>query len=350
MLLVRPCHSSDLEAITALLERSGLRLSTLPRDPELLAERVQVSLESFAQSPSRQGKERLLFVLEYSPENPDSGRDIPQVVGLAGIDVCAGNGAPFYSYRRDELIHASHTLNVHNRIPVLYLTHELTGSTLLCSFMLHPDWATLDHRALLMCSRLLFIQQYRHRFAGTVISEIQGVSTEDAQSPFWDSLGAHFFAMSFAEADSHSAYRSKTFIAELMPPHPIYVPLLTPAAQRVIGVAHDQARVNIELMEREGFSKGPHIDIFDGGPTYECPVVRLSATNPARIKQVRFGGHSAGQTYLVANTSFQEFRCALVRFSDGLGDVIRIQETVAGLLGVKDGDAVIYVPFKSGGR
>ena len=55
-----------------------------------------------------------------------------------------------------------------------------------------------------------------------------------------------------------------------MPPHPIYVTLLSEAAQEAIAQPHDGAMETFRLLQREGYRVGQHIDIFDGGPVLEA--------------------------------------------------------------------------------
>ncbi|MBC7184690.1 MAG: arginine N-succinyltransferase, partial [Marinobacter sp.] len=128
MWLVRPAQPDDLDQILAIAGTQGARLSsTLPKQGDALAYKIEHSLASFAgKIGPDDDSPRFLFVLE----NSETG----EIVGTAGIDACAGNGQPFYNYRRDALIHASHELGVSRRVEVLYPSHALTDNTLLCSF------------------------------------------------------------------------------------------------------------------------------------------------------------------------------------------------------------------------
>ncbi|WP_148864143.1 arginine N-succinyltransferase [Marinobacter fonticola] len=335
MWIVRPARHEDLAGIEKLATGHGARVSTLPQSRDKLSEKIDHSLRSLASDPALLERERFLFVLEDS----ETGK----IHGTAGIDARAGNGQPFYNYRRDELIHASHELDVSKRVAVLYPTHELTGDTLLCSFTIDPELRDGDAFELLSRSRLLFIDRHRERFANDLVVEIQGVQTEEGDAPFWDSLGRHFFHMDFATADYYSGVKSKTFIAELMPPNPIYVTLLSEAAQTAISQPHEAAERTCQLLEREGFRMGKHIDIFDGGPVLEARTDALSTLTSRRIKTVRRGEGSRGLRYLVANGESEAFRCTLTNVSDGLGDVVRLNTSVADVLQVSDGDDLILV-------
>ncbi len=337
MLIVRPAAQGDAPAIQKLVGEHPAKVTTLSSHSDKLEERIELSCQSFANSTSASAPGRFLFVLE----NTASG----EVVGTAGVDVAAGHGSPFYNYRQDELIHASHQLGIHNRVPVLYLTHELTGKSLLCSFTLAPALRDTEAFKLLSRSRLLFIGVFSALFSEELIVEIQGVQTATGESPFWNSLGRHFFNMDFATADYYSAVKSKTFIAELMPPHPIYVPLLTPEAQAAIGHAHQATEASCQLLYREGFRMGKHIDIFDGGPVLSAWRSHVTSISSMQRKRLRVGSVNAGMRYLACNTQTSGFRCVIAQLTDGLGDVIRVQPQVVEALGLADNDAIVFSPL-----
>lgn len=335
MLIVRPSTFSDLASIEKLANHNSAKISTLPQQRDKLSEKIDASIRSFAGDESMGGKEQFLLVME----NTETG----EVLGTAGIDRCAGNGQPFYNYRQDELIHSSHQLHVNNHIPVLYMTHELTGKTLFCSLTIDSEYRNTDYFELLSRSRLLLIGLFKERFDQDIIIEIQGVSDEDGGYPFWDSLGRHFFDMDFATADYYSGIKSKTFIAELMPSHPIYVPLLTDAAQAAVGTPHSLAEKNCQLLHREGFRVGKHIDIFDGGPTLEAHVDHLNTVKSMQSKSVKISESTRGGVkYLICNGSFSDFRCVVGQLTDGIGDVIRINQALAKDLNVSENERITF--------
>lgn len=335
MWIVRPARHDDLADIEQLVVSQGVRVSTLPQNRDRLSERIDLSQRSVDADPSLKGGLRVLLVLEDLEQG--------KVRGTAAIDAQAGSGQPFYNYRCDELIHSSHELDVSNRVSVLYPTHELTGRTLLCSFTIDQALRHTDAFQLLSRARLMYLAQHREWFGEDMIVEIQGLQTEDGESPFWDSLGRHFFNMDYKTADNYSVIKTKTYIAELMPPHPIYVTLLSDAAQEAIAQPHDDSLDTFRLLQREGFRVGKHIDIFDGGPVLEARVDDLNTINNRRMKTVRRGEGSRGLQHIVANAGSSDFVCTLATLNDGIGDVIRIHADTADALNVVDGDDVAIV-------
>lgn len=335
MWIVRPARHDDLADIEGLVVSQGVRVSTLPQSRDRLSERIDESLRSVDADPALQGHLRILLVLEDLEQR--------RVRGTAAIEAHAGMGQPFYNYRCDELIHASHELGVSNPVSVLYPTHELTGRSLLCAFTIDQELRGTDAFQLLSRARLMYMAQHREWFRNDLIVEIQGLQTEDGQSPFWDSLGRHFFNMDYRTADNYSVIKTKTFIAELMPPHPIYVTLLTDAAQEAIAQPHESSLDTFRLLQREGFTVGKHIDIFDGGPVLEARVDELNTVKNRRMKTVRRGEGSRGVLHLVANTGSTDFLCTLATLNDGIGEVIRLNSNVADVLCVDDGDDLAIV-------
>ncbi len=112
--------------------------------------------------------------------------------------------------------------------------------------------------------RFLFIAAFRERFSRRLIAE-RGFSDENGRSPFWESRPPS----------------SPSFIAELMPKHPLYVDFLG-RRRRVIGEVHPQTLPARRLLEAEGLSYQGYVDIFDGGPTLEAEIDHIRAVKQSR--------------------------------------------------------------------
>ncbi|MCW8194816.1 arginine N-succinyltransferase [Proteobacteria bacterium 005FR1] len=309
MWVVRPAQPDDLGSILQIVRTRGRGLSsTLPRDRHALDERIALSRRSFAgQLSSEQfstyGNGRFMFVLENTEHR--------KICGVSAIDSRAGNGEPFYSYRRDCLIHASRELGISRRVEVLFPSHAITNRSLLCGFAIEAELVGTPAFQLLSRARMLFIASHRHLFADEIAVEIQGLQQPDGQVPFWDSLGRHFFNMDFKTADEYSAKLSKTFIAELMPPSPIYLSLLSEEAQRAVGQAHRAAEPACKLLESEGFAPGCYVDIFDAGPVLEARTDQLNSLRSSRTKVLDSNDHTGGPDYLLAAGDGIRFRATL---------------------------------------
>ncbi|MFG1495096.1 arginine N-succinyltransferase [Saccharospirillum sp. HFRX-1] len=337
MLVVRPSQFADLPSIERLLHTTDARVTTLPKERDKLSEKITASEDAFASGLDQDGPAAFLFVLEDS--------DQQKLLGTSGLDTEAGGGYPFFNYRLDEVVHASHNLNVSAKVPILFLSHELTGKTLLRSFSIEPKLKKTDAFELLSRARLLFIACLPERFQRQVIVEIQGIFDDKGDCPFWDGVGRHFFGIDFNTADYYCSVKSKTFMSELIPQHPVYVPLLPERARNTIGQNQEAANRACSLFYREGFAKTPFIDPFDGGPVLSGEVRDLHTIKQVRFKKARPSDVVGGLKYLICNRSLKDFRCTIGTLVDGIGETIRLPLDVAEALGVSEGDPIAYAPL-----
>jgi len=333
MLIVRPARTADLPAIERLAQDSGIGVTSLPADRDKLFERLQLSQSSFEhEATAGAGYEYYTFVLV----NDD------RVVGTASIAASAGFDEPFYSYRNEIFVHASRALKVHNRVHVLSLCHDLTGLVQLCGFYVDPEFAQMGAE-LMSRSRLLFIAGQRLRFGKRIISEMQGLHDESGQSPFWDALGRLFFDMDFVKVEQAFITHSKSFIAELMPNYPIYVPLLPDAAQDAISQVHPRSERACQILSREGFEMDNYIDIFDGGAVLTGDIDRLHTLEQSRLCRVEVVDSlaSSAKERLVANENCASFRAGavLLTVSDGAAC---IDADSAAALSISSGDWIRF--------
>jgi arginine N-succinyltransferase len=229
------------------------------------------------------------------------------------------------------------------------LCNDYTGQTEIGSLILAKHYRQGYNGKLLSYSRFLFMAEFPQRFAEKVFAEMRGVCDDKGHSPFWHGLGRHFFQMEFPMADYLSGADSKSFIAQLMPTHPIYVPLLSEDAQRVIAQPHPQTRSALALLKRQGFEFSNYIDIFDGGPTVDSPLQKIKMVRHSKPLQIVdcVSNLSVGAELpaLLANTQLADFRCCVADYQICGEEGIAISAMVAQQLGVHKGDWVRGVPF-----
>ncbi len=301
-LLLRPVAAADLPDLLRMAAASADGISSLPNDEAKLRARIAASLQSFASPDDASGEETYLFVLE------DDGR----IVGCSGIAASAGFFDRFYSYRNEFVVHASAALGVSQRMHTLHLCHDLTGTTLLTSFYLEPDYEQGPAAQLLSRARLLFIRDNAARFSERIAAESPGITDAAGQSPFWDAVGRRFFGMAYPEAEAIIGGRSRACIADLMPPSPIYVALLPEAAQWALGQLHPVGELPFSILQDEGFDADTYVDIFDGGPTVEAPLASLRSVRLAREVVVQTEGDGGPREWaLLACTERARFRAVL---------------------------------------
>ena len=334
MLVMRPAQMADLTEVQRLAADSPVGVTSLPDDSDRLGEKIAASEASFAAEVSFNGEESYFFVLEDS----ESGR----LVGCSGIVASAGYSEPFYSFRNETFVHNSRELKIHNKIHVLSLCHDLTGNSLLTSFyverpLVNTAWSELNSRG-----RLLFLANHPERFADAVVVEIVGYSDEAGDSPFWDAVGRNFFDMNYTEAERLCGLKSRTFLAELMPHYPIYVPLLPDEAQEAMGQVHPRAQISFDILMREGFETDHYIDIFDGGPTLHARTsgirsIAQSLVVPVRLSADKEEPVKGGRPYLVCNGQLQDFRAIVAELDWVPGKPVTLSVAAAEALGVGEG-------------
>ncbi len=338
MYLVRPVEHTDLDRLLELADLTSFGLTTLPKDRGHLEKRIKSSLRSFQHLDDEEpGGESYLFVIE------DTETKIVQ--GTSGIISKVGGFEPFYLYRIETSIHDSRMLHVRKEIPVLHLEEDHDGPCEIGSLFLHPDARRGGNGRLLSLSRFLFMAEYPRLFDPEVLAEMRGVIDEQGRSPFWDALGKHFFDLEFPKADYLSIV-NKSFIGDLMPRYPIYIPLLPKEAQDVIGQVHELTRPARQLLESEGFKYENCVDIFEGGPMLHCPLNEIRTVRESRVGNVTaIHNQFDCKSELLVSSRFHGFRACkgMVKETE---QGVELGTATAKALKVGIGDQVRYVEVK----
>lgn len=334
---------SDLTPLLDLAGLAGAGLTTLPRDRELLKKRIDRSIKAFAAEPDKPGDEQYLFIMEDLAAK--------RVVGACGIVAKVGGYQPFYSYKIERQLFESKAIKIRKEVPILTLVAEHDGPCEVGSLFLHPEYRGGGNGRFLQFVRFLFIAQRPEVFEATVVSELRGVLDDQGRSPFWDALGRHFFGIDFNEADRLSIINKK-FIAELMPKHPIYIPLLPKDAQDVIGQTHKDGVRARKNLEEEGFTFAGLVDIFDAGPVVSCARDEIRAIKQSRVATIEAVTDQklTGPVYMIGTTR-PDFRAVKAELDASNPEGIRITGATSAALKVHVGDAIrfveLYPPTKS---
>ncbi|TFZ36170.1 arginine N-succinyltransferase [Pseudomonas syringae] len=298
-MIVRPVTSADLPKLLELARSTGPGLTTLPANEQRLAHRVSWAEKSFNGKVERADAD-YLFVFEDDDAN---------VVGVSAIAGAVGLREPWYNYRVGLTVSASQDLGIHSETPTLFLANDLTGHSELCSLFLHANHRSGISGRLLSKARFLFIAEFRELFGPKVIAEMRGMSDSQGRSPFWESLGRHFFKMEFDQADYLTGVGNKSFIAELMPKFPLYTCFLSEEARSVIGRVHPHTEPALAMLKGEGFSYQGYIDIFDGGATIEASTDNIRAIADSQVLVLAIGVPGEDATpYLIHNRKRESSR------------------------------------------
>ncbi|MCG4454866.1 MULTISPECIES: arginine N-succinyltransferase [unclassified Pseudomonas] len=338
-MIVRPVRTADLPALIDLARTTGAGLTTLPANEERLAHRVGWAEKTFTGKAERADAD-YLFVLE---------NDAGQVVGISAVAGAVGMREPWYNYRVGLTVSASQELNIHRQIPTLFLANDLTGNSELCSLFLRADHRTGLNGRLLSKARMLFIAEFRELFGDKVIAEMRGMSDEQGRSPFWESLGRHFFKMEFSQADYLTGVGNKAFIAELMPKFPLYTCFLSEDARNIIGRVHPDTEPALAMLKGEGFSYQGYVDIFDAGPAIEAETAKIRAVRDSQALVLAIGTPGDDATsFLIHNRKREDCRITVGAARLAAGTLV-VDPLTAKRLQLSVGDQVRAVPLSARG-
>ncbi|MDV3502582.1 arginine N-succinyltransferase [Marinobacter sp. M-5] len=346
MLVIRPLLETDLDDLYVMAQNAGKGLTTLPADRALLERKINHARETFNQRCAPEAG-LYLFALEDT--------ELGQCVGISGIQARVGLDEVFYNYRLSVTVNASRELGVHVRTPTLHLSNDMTDTTEICSLLLSDSHRGGGNGLLLSRCRFLYLDSFRKHFSDKVFAEMRGVSDKEGRNPLWDALGSQFFDMEFSEADMLSGLGNKSFIAELMPKYPIYVPMLPDAARAVIGRVHDNTAPALKMLQAEGFNFNGLVDIFDGGPVVEAFVHNIRTVRESVHRHVLISRKAVdldvatAERVMISNLSFRDFRVTTIPAHCIGPDTVSVPKEVAHALLVESGDQVRLAPLRDAG-
>ena len=331
MLVVRPAAPADLDHLLELAILSGPGFTSLPEDPDQLAERLDLSRDSFEGAIPPKARWYTVML-----EETDTG----DVDGVASVKAAVGLNRPFFSFRVVSNTSSSPSLDIRLEHQTLVLVNECTGWSEVGSLFLKADRRKGGAGRLLSQSRYMLIGAEPALFAETVLAELRGVFTPDGACPFWDHVAHKFFPMPFDEADMMTGSTDKQFILDLSPRHPIYVDLRPEPARAVIGKVHPQGVPAMALLESEGFRPNGLVDIFDAGPTVTCGRDNIRTVRDSRRMTVAIAAEvEAELPSLVSTDSVEAFRAVRQRAALE-GEVATLSAETADALKIKAGETV----------
>ncbi|AMO55227.1 arginine N-succinyltransferase [Endozoicomonas montiporae] len=337
MMIFRPIESSDYDALWHIAQHTGVGFSSLQPKPDMVRHKLDWALESFSGSTTLDDL-LYLFVLEDAKTG--------NIAGVSGIESAIGQTDPWYNFKVNTQVHTSRELNVYNRLTTMTLCSDHTDYSELCTLFLLPEYRYSNNGRLLSKARMMFMANHPSHFHENVIAEMRGYCDDNGESPFWEAIGRHFFNVDFVTADQQIA-KGKTFIAELMPRHPIYTNMLPDSAQAVIGETHNDTLPARKLLESEGFHYTHYIDIFDAGPLLEARVKDIRTVRDSREYKVQI--HESTTTdetqWLLASTGFRQFRCILGQVSFEGFEFVNITREQANALQLQPNDTLRVVPL-----
>lgn len=338
MVIIRQVNRDDLEQLVEMAGMAGFGLTSLPQDRRLLARRIEQSILSSEISADKPGGELYLFVME----DLERGR----LAGTSCIVSKVGGFEPFWAYEIQSSRHESKVLNICREIKTLNIVAEHSGPSEIGGLFLAPEYRRHGNGRLLSLFRFLFMAARRERFEPLVIAEMRGVVNQDGRSPFWEALGRHFFDMDFPKAD-YLSVKDKRFIGELLPRCPIYIPLLPPEAQEVIGRVQEDTKPALKMLQDEGFSFTGMVDIFEAGPIISCPLddIRIVRETAESIVDEVVDEEPGPRASIITNTG-EDFRACMGGVAPSQGGGVCVTDRSARALEIGVGDRVRYGPLR----
>ncbi|WP_077338978.1 arginine N-succinyltransferase [Pseudocolwellia agarivorans] len=340
MIVIRPVSLNDLDRLFQLAQKVAPGMTTFPPDRAVLLNKIHASNSAFSMNVSKEDENAYLMVLENT--------ETKEIMGTAGVYSNIGKESPFYTFQI--LSRYKHSFETNNKVPskTLHVVNEFTGDTEIGTLILDPDYRGHGYGKLIAKCRYMLIAQFSELFGSRLIAELRGWSDEKAISPFWESVGKHFFGgMSYDHADYLCATTNNQFIADLMPEYPIYIDLLPQDAKAVIGKPHNQGKPALQMLLNEGFRYENFVDIFDAGPTVHAYIENVDTIKNSKIVTVaEFTESEEASTHcLVCNTAIDNFKVTYIPVHILLNGTVAISAKAAEVLSVNLQDNIRIYPL-----
>lgn len=277
----------EIRAATRSDEDDLLRLArylnsvNLPDDRDTIRSILDLSERSFSREIGDPRRREYVFVLRDLEEGHAVGTSM--IIGQLGR-----RDAPYIYFDVHQEERYSATLDRHFTHDVLTIGYSYNGPTEIGGLVVHPEMRRVPERLGMLVSyvRFLWIAMHRDDIQPQLLAELLPPLEPDGTSHLWEAVGRHFTGLSYRDADRLSK-KNKEFIRGLFPDGDIYVSLLAPDAQAVVGKVGQQTRGVEKLLSRIGFRYANRVDPFDGGPHFVAPTDDVLLVRRAR--SVRLG-------------------------------------------------------------
>lgn len=213
--------------------------------------------------------------VQITPAGADLRLSLPGDAASLRLVPRLGLTLPRYHFRLGRVVHAASELALFRVQTTLLLGNDHTGraelTDLRCAPDLPPQAQAQAFGELIQAAQAL-LRERPADFGDTLVAELPGWRDADGHSPFWQALGARFYAGDPAEAEARLGPDWRSHLAALLPRQTVYLSFLgTEAEARVLDVpAHAQPALS--ALRAAGFHPPEHARIDDGGPVLAWPV------------------------------------------------------------------------------
>lgn len=335
MYIIRPIAQKDAETFVDIAFQAGIGMTSMPKNRDILLQRVAESEAAFAKQVKEPDNESYLFVLE----DVKTGK----LGGTCGIVAKTGINAPLFFYHLESLANKTSIIPNPSPIPIMRVVHYYDFPTEICSLYLLSDFRHSGLGKLLSLSRFLFIAAFTERFDKMVFAEMRGFVNSDNTSPFWEGIGRHFLDMEY-ESIMHLRDEENLDIESFMPRYPIYIHLLSQEVRESIGRIHNNTQPALSMLAQEGFRLSGEIDVFDGGPKIEAETKEIRTikhSNVAKVDEIT-NQEIEGPRYILSNDNLNFRACYSSLKRNGTKGVTLPAET-AKALQLKKGSMVRFI-------
>jgi arginine N-succinyltransferase len=340
MFVIRDAQKGDLKDLVRLAK--VLNTVNLPNDERTLEELLDTSTRSFGARKTTPEESTFLFVLEDTKNGRLAGTS--QVIAQHGT-----KEAPHVYLDVYEREHYSPLLDRHFKHQVLQIGYNYDGTTEIGGLVVHPDYRGVEKPGKqLSFVRFLYLAMHRATFRERIIAELLPPLMPDGRSVLWEAMGKRFTGLTYQEADKLSR-QSKEFIKDLFPSGEIYVDLMSPQVQKVIGKVGPETEGVRKMLESIGFTYDQRIDPFDGGPHYSAKTDEVKLVRDyrrARVMPEDLDQDWAERLIGIDRPSGrQKFRACRTpcRLDD---DRAYVPARAKELLGLEPGDRIHTIPFE----
>jgi arginine N-succinyltransferase len=340
---LRPVTYDDAEPLYQLTRHATLGLTSLPLTMDHCIEKIDTSIRTWADPNTHAGAYWFVLV-----ENPSK-----RLIGCAMITPKSGQDKAILSFQKETLERHCSTLNIHTKLDILRLCRWQHHPTEIGGLFLHPNYRKAGVGRLLSLGRFMVMAMSPNRFDPMVIAQMRGVIDETGHAPFWDAVCKAFCPISYQNLDIHMR-SGKQFILDLLPQIPIYVHMMPPEIQALLGKTHTQTEGAAHILMAEGFDMTPHIDIGDAGPILSANRDDIRIVRDSR-KAIVLDTHAAPSDtkdtmsvdYLLATNTPTGVRITQAPIRSFLDHGIGIPQDIARALGITKGQDIWIAPAKS---